>query len=76
MSQAAAANVATWLRQLLEELGYHDPNPIEIFGDNQGSIAIAQNHRADPKSRHIEVKMHLQKYLIENWLISITWSSS
>jgi hypothetical protein len=73
VSQAAAANTATWLRQLLKDLGFPVDKPMEIFGDNQGSISIAQNHRADPRSRHIEVKMHLQRHLVEEGHIKITY---
>ena len=38
-----AAREACWLRNLYEELGFPQPCPITIKGDNDGSIAMARN---------------------------------
>ena len=43
ISLAETAKEVTWLRNLLKDLGYVQPKPTVIFGDNSGSLAIAKN---------------------------------
>ena len=55
-----AAKEATWLRLLLMELGLlnADNQHTEIRGDNQSSIALANNPVLHQRSKHFNIKLH------------------
>ena len=48
-----AGHEACWLRNLLEELGEPQLNPMLIKGNNNRSIAMAQNPQFHKRSKHI-----------------------
>ena len=66
-----AAREACWLRNLLDELGYSQEFPIVIKGDNDGSIAIAMNQQFHNRSKHIAIRWHWVRDLVEQGLITI-----
>ena len=51
---------ATWLRGLLQELGFDQSVfcPIPIYEDNQSTINLAVNHANSSRSKHIDVRNH------------------
>jgi hypothetical protein len=53
-----AAREAFWLRNLYSELGFDQKEPTLIRGDNDGSIAIAQNPQFHKRSKHIAIRWH------------------
>ena len=66
-----AAREACWLRNLYEELGYPQKFPIVIKGDNDGSIAMAKNQQFHSRSKHIAIRWHWVRELVEQELIKI-----
>ena len=62
---AAGAREAIWLRKFLQELGYTQPEPTEILVDNQSAIKLAQNPEFHQRSKHIDVRFHFTRSLIE-----------
>jgi hypothetical protein len=40
------------------EIGFPLRSPIPLFGDNQGSIFIAQNPVLDKQLKHIDIRFH------------------
>jgi hypothetical protein len=50
---------ATWLRQLLIELGFHQgTEPINVYADNVSAIALGKNPEFQKRSKHIDVQYH------------------
>ncbi len=58
MAMCQAAKEAVWLNGLLEDLGIELRSPLLIYGDNQGALALAQNHDSHPRSKHIDIQYH------------------
>lgn len=51
---AKGAKETIWLRYLLQEFGYFNGKPIEIFNNNQRWIKIAKNPIFHARTKHIE----------------------
>ncbi|SGZ29090.1 BQ5605_C058g12700 [Microbotryum silenes-dioicae] len=49
---------AIHLSELLAELGHPVPGPVVIYGDNQGSLALAQHPTNHQGSRHVRISEH------------------
>jgi len=52
------------MHTLLGELGYK-MGPIPICGDNQGSIFIASNPVTEKRSKHIDIRYHYIREVID-----------
>jgi hypothetical protein len=62
---------AKWLAALYDELGYQANGPIKIFGDNNGSIAMATNPQFHKRSKHIAIRYHWIRQQIQDGLLQI-----
>ena len=58
------------MHTLLGELGY-SLKPIPICGDNQGSIFIASNPVTEKRSKHIDIRFHYIREVIERKLAEV-----
>jgi len=58
IAQCNATKEAVYLRQFLQELGYHSEKPTIIHADNTGAIALAKNTVNHARTRHIEFQYH------------------
>ena len=54
----AAANQAIWLKKLMDDLHVHQEDSIEIFVDNQASLAISQNSVFHGRKKSFKVKYY------------------
>ena len=66
-----AARETVWHRMLLEQLGFPQKGPTKILEDNNGCAAIANNRRSDARTKHIDVKYHYVRDLIEQGQVDI-----
>jgi hypothetical protein len=66
-----AGREACWLRSLYEELGYSQKSPSLIKGDNDGSIAMARNPQFHKRSKHIEIRWHWVRDLVQEQSVTI-----
>jgi hypothetical protein len=66
-----AARDAMWLRSLHSELGFQPQTPILILGDNNGSIALAKNPGFHKRTKHIAIRWHWIRELIDDELIHL-----
>ena len=68
---AAAVQETLYLKQLLEEFGFHQKHPIAIGKDNQSCIKLRQSPVMRKRSKHIETKFHFIRDMTEEETISI-----
>ena len=61
-----------FIRQLLNELGMELKSPTEIYGDNNGSLAVSNNPAAHQKTKHIRIRYHFIRQEIKNGAVSYT----
>ena len=62
---AAASQEAVWLRQLLKDLKFGSDDPLVVNEDNQSAICIAKNPKDHAKTKHIQIKYHFVRDLIQ-----------
>ena len=68
---AEAVREASWLRNLYDELGYTELGPTLIKGDNSGSITMARNPQFHQRSKHIAIRWHLIRDLVNDDILTI-----
>lgn len=73
---AHAAKEAIWLRNLLNELEFRQPNPTIVHSDNQGAIAFAHDSQFHTRSKHIDIRHHFIRDTISNGDISTVYVPS
>src|SRR6202000_1882788 len=70
MALSDSSRQVVWMHTLLGELGYH-MKPIPICGDNQGLIFIASNPVTEKRSKHIDIRYHYIRQVVEQKLAEI-----
>lgn len=75
MALTAALQEALSLRYLMKEVcpHYNSEEPVVIFEDNQGAIALAQNPVAHNRTKHIDVKYHFIRENISNKTVHLRY---
>ena len=73
MAQGFASRESEWWYSILTFLGYHVPLPILIYSDSQSAIAIAKNPTSHSRTKHINVKYHYIRILIEEGKIELKY---
>ena len=68
---AAAAREGAWLKILLEQLQYAILSVPILYMDNQSAIAIAKQVTSGKRTKHIDVRYHYLKHLVNNDLIKL-----
>jgi hypothetical protein len=67
-----AAREACWLRNLYTELGLlREEVPTLIRGDNEGSIALAHNPQFHKRTKHIAIRWHWVRELVQEGTIAV-----
>jgi hypothetical protein len=56
---------AIWLRSLLSEVFEPIKPPTTLFSDNQAAIALARDHQYHSRTKHIDVRYHFIRWVIE-----------
>lgn len=59
MAMCAATNQASWLKRLLEDLGFRNQEGVTIYSDSQSAIAIGKNPVQHRRTKHIQIKYHI-----------------
>ena len=67
-----------WMKGLLVELGQGEfvPKPCPIFADNNPAIDIANNNGVSDRTKHINVKYHYIRDLVERGVIEFKYVKS
>lgn len=65
-----------WLKQLADELNKNIAKSITIFCDNQSTIKLAASDAYRPRTKHIDIRFHHIRELVENNVIKIEFVST
>ena len=73
VAASEAAKEAVWMKKFIEELGVVPSiqDPLEIFCDNEGAIALAKEPRSHKRTRHIHRRFHYIRNEVERGEICI-----
>ena len=71
MALTQASKEGIWVRRFMDEIskvsgGDTSNSPITIFGDNQGSMALAKNPEFHSRTKHISIQQHFIREKVEN----------
>ena len=73
---SAAAQEAVWLQQLSSDLLNRNIRETTIFEDNQSAICLAKSQQVHGRTKHIEIKYHFIRDLVEAGRIKLTYCAS
>jgi hypothetical protein len=68
-----AAKEAVWLRCLIEETFSPLKEPTVLYGDNQSAIALAHGGQYHARMKHIDIRYHFIRYIIEAGSIKLIY---
>ena len=68
-----AAKEAMWLRVLFGEVFEAINKPTTLFGDNQSAIALAHGGNYQARTKHINIRYHFIRYIIEAGSIKLIY---
>ena len=71
MALSDASREVIFIRNLLQGIGYKLEGPTALFGDNNGSLALA-NNPCDQKSKHLEVRYFFVRQKVEQGRVAVT----
>lgn len=63
-----AAKEGLWIRSLITEIFGNNilTSPTNLFSDNKSAIALAQEHQYHARTKHIDIRYHFIRWVIEN----------
>lgn len=77
MALVETAKEAVWCARFLAELGYRKgESPVLLRADNQGSISLSKNPEFHKRTKHIEIKWHWIREVVESGRIKIEYIST
>jgi transposase InsO family protein len=68
-----AAKEAIWLRRLIGELFKPVDSPTVLFSDSQSAIALAKDGHYHARTKHIDIRYHFIRYVIEEGTIKLIY---
>jgi hypothetical protein len=68
-----ASKEALWLRSLITQLFDVELGPSTLFSDNQSAIALTKDHQYHPRTKHIDIRFHFIRWIIENGSIRLIY---
>jgi hypothetical protein len=76
VAQTHAAKEALWLSMLRSEVLGRPLAPLTLYADNQGAIALACNDRFHARTKHINIRYHFIRELVEQKKILLAYVPS
>ena len=64
---------AVWLRSLFADVGLEQSQPTTIYEDNQGAMCLAKNPKNHPRTKHIDVKYHYTRDMVERNVVKVEY---
>ncbi len=75
----SAAKQAVWLRSLFLELGQGQflldtpGQPVQVYGDNQGTLALVENPENHQRTKHIDIQYHYIRHLVNTARVEVAY---
>ena len=76
VAQNHAAKEALWLHRFLTELFGPLDGPTTLFSDSKSAIALAQDGHYHARTKHIDIRYHFIRYIIEEGTIKLVYCST
>lgn len=76
VSLSAASQEAVWLQQLVSELSNEDVRKTVLYEDNQSAICLSKSQVVHGKTKHIEIKYHYIRELVESGRVEVIYCPS
>ena len=73
---SAAAQEAVWLQKLTSDLLNESVREISILEDNQSAICLAKNPQVHGRTKHIDIKYHFIRDMVDTGRIKLTYCAS
>ena len=73
---SAAAQEAVWLQQLVSDLVNKSIRETTILEDNQSAICLAKNQQVHGRTKHIDIKYHFIRDMVQAGRIKQTYCAS
>jgi hypothetical protein len=70
-----AIREAVWIRNLLTNLFDHEMDPTIIHCDNQSCVKLSENPVFHDKSKHIEIKYHYIRDMVQRKVVLMITAS-
>jgi hypothetical protein len=64
MALSDSSRQVSWIKSLFYEIGFQT-DTIDLCGDNQGSLFLAENPAVDKRTKHIDIRFHYIKECVE-----------
>jgi hypothetical protein len=58
MALTRAAQQILWMYSAMSEVGFPQPKPVRLYGDNAGAIALTKNTKHNARVKHIDIRHH------------------
>ena len=71
MATSNATRQAIWIKQLLQDLGLENHQPLVIYNDNAGSVALTKNPVHHDRTKHIAIRHHFIREQVELGSVNI-----
>jgi hypothetical protein len=74
-----SAKQAVWLRELFLKLGQGEylsnkvGQPVKIYSNNQGALALVENPEHHQRTKHIDVQYHYIRHLVSTRKVEIKY---
>ncbi|GMF45584.1 unnamed protein product [Phytophthora fragariaefolia] len=62
-----------WTRSMLKDMGKEQEDATQIWEDNQGAIALAQNAGYHARSKHVDIRHHFIRENVENGTVKVDY---
>jgi hypothetical protein len=76
MAATQAVKEVLWLKQLLNEIGFTQSQPVLIHSDNQGCIALTKNPAYHSRTKHIDIRHHFIRDAVEVGAVELQYCAT
>jgi transposase InsO family protein len=76
VAQTHAVKEAIWLRSLITDLFDSVETPTTLFSDSKSAIALANDGHYHARTKHIDIRYHFIRYIIEAGTIKLVYCST
>ena len=76
MAISHATQELLFIKMLCKDFGIEIETPINVYGDNQGSMDMIRNPSSNERSKHIDIRHHFVREKYSSGLINVTYKDT